>query len=142
MEFIVVFAALTLAMFVVVFFSIEYCLPQKRKFHNMLDDIKIYQDRYNDKKDVEFQHKGKTFRVKVESHGCAYSYECYDVYINGEKVLTYHVLDHLWSKSRERYDCGDRLSYEVDEILFVARKYANKTRHGIWDERYNSKSYF
>lgn len=142
MEFIVAFAVLMTAMFMVVFFSFEECLPQKRRFNNMLDDIEIYQDLYNDKKDVEFQHKGKTFRVRVEKYGDAYSHKYYDVYINNEKVLVYHVLDHCWSKSRERYNYGDRWSCEVDEILFAARKYANKKKHGIWDATYNSKSYF
>ena len=132
----------TIIVLVLSFFISEDCLPKKRLFHNMLDDIEIYQRLYNDGKDIEFSHKGKTFKVRVEEYRENYSYKHYDVYINDEKVFVYHILDHCFSKSRERCDCGDRLSNEVDEILFAARKYANKTKYGSWDAKHNSKSYF
>ncbi len=139
---IICFGIPTIIVLVLSFFTSEDCLPKKRIFHNMLNDIEIYQRLYNENKDVEFSYKGKAFKVRVVEDSENYSYAHYDVYINDEKVFMYYVLHHCFSKSRERYDCGDRLSSEVDEILFAARKYCNKTKHGIWDQKYNSKSYF
>jgi len=124
------------------FFSSEDCLPAKRKFHNMLDDIRIYQDLYNDKNDIKIQYKGKTFNVRVVKLTEGYSYIRYDVYINDEKVFTYRILEHCFSKSREGCYCRDRLVYEVDEILKATHKYTKKAREDSWKTKYSSKSYF
>lgn len=141
MEWIIIVVPIAMVI-LMTFFSSEDCLPAKRKLHNMLDDIRIYQNVYGDRNDTVIQHQGRTFKVRINRCTECVSYIRYDVYINDEKVLVYHVLEHCFSKSREADYCVDRLSYEVDEILRAAQKYTTKARNDKWKEKYNHKSYF
>lgn len=123
------------------FFSDESCLPYKRKTEKMLDTIKSYQNKI-DAPNVEFPYKGKTFKVGVAWHGDNYYYGYYTVHINGNHVMTWHVLTHLFSKSRQEEHHGDMLASEEYEIIKAAYKVADKGNTAYWLNKYAKASYF
>lgn len=123
------------------FFSDESCLPHKRKMEKMLRTIKNYQSKI-EASDIEFIYKGKTFNVGVTWHGDSFYYGYYTVYINGNHVMTWHVLHHTFSKSRLGQHHGNMRATEEDEIIQEAYKCAKKRNDEYWDKKLATTSYF
>jgi hypothetical protein len=123
------------------FFNDESCLPYKRKMEKMLETIRSYQKKIEDCK-VKFSYKGKTFDVAVAWHGDTFHYGYYAVYINGNHIMTWHILHHLWSNSRLEEHHGDMKPSEEYEIIEAAYKYAKKANNEWWDKKLSRPSYF
>ena len=138
---------LIIVIFVTIFFSTlfyftdESCLPYKRKMEKALDTILSYQ-RKNETCGIEFTYKEKKFNVGVRWDGSVYKYGYYAVYINGTQVMTWHVLSHLFTKSRLAEHHGDMKEYEEHEIIQAAYKHAKKANNEWYDEKFSKSSYF
>ena len=111
----------TMIALTIFFFVDKSCLPYKRKMDNMLSTIKSYQREHNDY-DIEVYYKGKNFNVYVEYNRVNYYYQQYEVYVNGNHVKTFHILHHLFSKSRLDEHQGNMREYEENEIIKAAYK--------------------
>lgn len=141
LEILLIFLCSCLFMGMVVFFNDDSCLPYKRKMEKMLSTIKSYQN-HIEEYEIEFDYKGKTFDVAVGWHGDTYGYGYYAVYINRTRVMTWHVLHHLFTKSRLEEHHGDMKSSEEYEIIKAAYKYAKKKNDEWWDVKLSKPSYF
>lgn len=126
---------------IMIFFTDDSCLPYKRKMENMLDKIRIYQ-RNAEIPHIHFSYNGKTFDVGVMWSGSAYSYGHYDVFINGNHVMTWHILSHTFTKSRLEEHHGDMKASEEFEIIQATYKYAKKANDEWWDVKLHKPSYF
>ena len=123
------------------YFTDDSCLPHKRKLENMLDEIRIYQRRHDDC-NIEIDYKGKHFDVYVDYDSINFYYHQYTVYINGKLVKTFHILDHLFSKSRREQHHGDMREYEEDEIIQAAYKFVKKANKDNFNKKWDKSSYF
>lgn len=121
------------------FFSDESCLPYKRKLENKLHVIARHVKRHGP---IEIDYKGKHFTVAVSYNDSSYHYHYYTVYINGNIVKTFHILKHLFSKSRLEEHHGNMFSHEEDEIIDVAYECVKKTNKEIFDKMWSERSYF
>lgn len=126
---------------VFMFFADESCLPYKRKMEKMLRTIRSYQNNI-EVSDVEVCYKGQTFNVGVKWVGSIYRYGYYAVYINGNHIMTWHVLCHTFTKSRLEEHHGDMKASEEYEIITAAYQYAKKANDEWWDKKLNKPSYF
>lgn len=143
MKYIVILAFLACAFFFFCcfYFSDDSCLPHKRKLEKMLDEIRYYQRKHG-YYDVGFDYKGKLFNVYVEYTEVNFYYSQYTVYINGNLVKTFHILEHIFSKSRAEQHHGDMRSYEEDEIIQAAYKFCKKENNKNFNEKWDKSSYF
>lgn len=123
------------------YFTDESCLPYKRKLEKMLDEIRIYQRKHNGG-DVEVDYKGKHFHVYVQYNEVNFYYSQYTVYINGSLVRTFHILKHLYSKSRCEQSHGSMRSYEEHEIIEAAYKFVKKANKENFNKEWSESSYF
>lgn len=132
----------TIIVAIIMFFTDDSCLPHKRKMERMLGTIRSYQRR-NDLSCVEINYKGKHFKVGVDYDEPYYlNYSNYEVYINGKLVKTFHILHHLYSKSRLEQHHGDMRHYEEHEIIEAAYKFVEKADNESFNEKWDKSSYF
>lgn len=124
-----------------IFFSDDSCLPYKRKLEKMLDTIMLYQRR-NELSCVEIDYKGKHFKVDVDYDKLNFYYSSYEIRINGNIVKTFHVLEHLFSKSRQEQHHGNMRHSEEDEIINAVYKYVKKKNNEHFDKKWDESSYF
>lgn len=127
---------------VMFFFTDDSCLPHKRKMENMLDTIMAYQKKYNFTNGVRMNYKEKSFLVSVKYTSINYYYGQYTVYINGNLVKTFHILKHLYSKSRSEQHHGDMRESEEYEIIQAVYKSIEKANKKSFDEEWDKTSYF
>lgn len=123
------------------FFTDETCLPHKRKMEKMIQEIKFYQA-INESAEIEFTYKGKTFKVHVHYCKVNYHYGYYEVQINGNIVKNFHILEHLFSKSRYEEHCGKMRESEEDDIIKAAYKYVKKANREHFNKEWETSSYF
>lgn len=107
----------------------------------MLNAIWSYQSKH-ETCGIEFAYKGKEFNVGVRWDGDINRYGNYAVYINGKHIITWHVLNHTFSKSRLEEHHGDMKILEELEIIQAAYNYAKKANDEWWDAKLNKPSYF
>lgn len=127
--------------FAVIFFSDPEFLPYKRKMENMLQTIKRYQDNLKTS-EVNLAYKGKTFKIHVKYVEVNYYYGYYEVSINNNLVKTFHILEHLFSKSRYEEHHGDMRESEEYEIIKEVYKQIKQINKERFDKKWDESSYF
>lgn len=142
MKFIMTFLAAIIFSIILIFFSLEEFLPHKRKMEKMLDTIRAYQRKHDCDDGVEISYKGKRFRVSVIYTSVNFYYNQYIVWINGNLVKTFHILEHLFSKSRQEEHHGDMREYEEFEIIEAAYKFIKKENKKSFNDSWDKSSYF
>lgn len=122
---------------------IPYSESSSRKYGKRLNKrvnmIKLVIERSKDK-DLYFESKGKTFKIKVENMevapGIKYEtipvYTCKNVYIDDELVCRVHRLERLFTKAYLAEFSNKRHDYEVAELIYAAYKKAKNLDKDYW----------